>query len=148
MAFFGALVFAQDADLQIIQVLLAFAYAPALRALQQPQCPVFNLRDGISIKNPCLKKYLNEKKSTFNSSPESRLPSRPRETLSQLSNRRRQAWHNKVAKVAEAIVSDLVRQWPIPGLTKPQGNEFTTYFNVWATMPQIREYFASWYKNL
>jgi hypothetical protein len=102
----------------------------------------------MSVKNPCLKKCLNEKKSTFNSSPESRLPSRPRETSSQLSNRRRQAWHNKVAKVAEAIVSDLVQQWPIPGPTEPQGNEFTTYFNVWAAMPQIRECFTSWYKNL
>ncbi|ORY67517.1 uncharacterized protein BCR38DRAFT_407490 [Pseudomassariella vexata] len=148
ISFFSALVFAEEADLQVIQVLLAIACVPALRTLPQPQFATYKLSDGIYPQTSKLKQCIEYKEYDFTLCPEFRLEQLHRETTSRYLARRTQAWKSKVAKVSQIFVSQLTRQWQAQVPNEPSGEQFTTYFNVAAVMPEIHGCFESWHKNL
>ncbi|RYP54802.1 hypothetical protein DL769_010286 [Monosporascus sp. CRB-8-3] len=149
MTFFGALVFSRNADIQVVQTLLAFATVSALRALQQPSHPEFDLNAGYSCLKYALEACMDEKRQRdITSTPEWDLPRYTNEPYHSFRDRCQSAWESKVARIRSAVLSQLERQWPTSCPSKPYVDGFNLYFDAASVMVEVRRHFASWERNL
>ncbi|CAJ2503343.1 Uu.00g107370.m01.CDS01 [Anthostomella pinea] len=148
MAFFGLLVFAEDPNLELIQLLLASACVPDFQTLSQPQHALFRIRDGFDFQDHTIRDSVAEREDSFNRSPESRFPQYSREAPHDHKNRQRQAWQSKVRNSREIFVANLRHQFVAssgPSVPADPGIDF--YVQPAPAMPSIREWFKSWHRN-
>ncbi|RYP49659.1 hypothetical protein DL768_004701 [Monosporascus sp. mg162] len=148
MTFFGALVFSKNADVQVVQALLAFATVPILRALQQPNHPEFDLNAGHCYLESALEARMDKHQRDITNTPEWSLQQYTDEPYHQFTGRRQSAWESKVSRIQRNVFSQLERQWPTSCPSNPDVDNFDRYFDVASVMVEVRRHFASWERNL
>lgn len=148
MTFFAALVFAEDANIQVIQTLLAFTSVPALKVLQQPRYPRFILKDGYSFLRNTVESCMVRRLRDMTWTPEWSLSQHDGETYYYHRKRRRLAWEEKTSAIIRNALSGLERQWPTASPSTPNVNNFNgLYLDVTSAMGEIQQHCASWEKN-
>ncbi|RYP92762.1 hypothetical protein DL770_001151 [Monosporascus sp. CRB-9-2] len=148
MTFFGALVFSKNADVQVVQALLAFATVSTLRALQQPNHPEFDLNAGHSYLKDALEARMDEHQRDITSTPEWSLPQYTNEPYHKFRGRCQSAWESELSRIRSDVLSQLERQWPTSCPSNPNVDDFYRYFDVTSVMVEVRRHFASWERNL
>ncbi|RYP01100.1 hypothetical protein DL764_006299 [Monosporascus ibericus] len=148
MTFFGALVFSRNADVQVVQALLAFATVSTLRVLQQPNHPEFDLDAGHFYVKHALEARMDEHQWDITSTPEGSLSRYTNEPYHKFWGRCQSAWESKVSRIRSDVFSQLERQWPTSCPSNPNVDEFNRYFDVASVMVKVRGHFASWERNL
>ena len=147
MMFLAALTFCDDADPQIVQVLLGFATSSAMRQIQPPRHEGLSLSDGAVLDQTELKRIAEECKTGFHASAESRLPRHDGEQEHQFNTRRQHAYNKKLCDVIDDFVFDLQSQGLCEDPPTPTHPEYVQYLNVDALMGRVKSLFASWYRN-
>ncbi|KAK7755219.1 hypothetical protein SLS62_002724 [Diatrype stigma] len=149
MTFFGALVFAEDANVQIIQILLAFTTVPSIRRFDQPDYPEFILSEGHSLRRDTLRACMDLHLRDISCTPEWSLQKNMYESYRSFSQRRYSAWSSKTRDAISNVLSKLGQQWPIARPYTPSVDGFDKeYFNVTSAMKETRKYYKMWERNL
>ncbi|OCK75836.1 hypothetical protein K432DRAFT_429141 [Lepidopterella palustris CBS 459.81] len=125
LMFLAALTFCDDADPQIVQVLL----------------------DGAVLDQAELKRIAEECKTGFHVSAESRLPRQHGEQEHQFNTRRQHAYDKRLCDVIDDFVFDLQSQGLCEDPPTPTSPDYAQYLNVDALMGRVKSLFASWYRN-
>ncbi|KAK8131570.1 hypothetical protein PG984_008008 [Apiospora sp. TS-2023a] len=146
MTFFGALIFAPQADFAIIQLLLTLVCCPDFRRLLHPQHSAFRLSDGQQYNQTQILACMADKTRPFDQTPEWRMQQGPREKKRDFNKRRKDAWKAKLEVVKLAFESPLQAQFPLEPRA-PMSRETDMYINVQGAMSGIRELFQSWIRN-
>lgn len=147
MMFLAALTFCDDADPQIVQVLLGFATSSVMRRIQTPRHEGLSLSDGVALDQAKLKRIAEECKTGFHASAESRLPRHDGEQEHQFNARRRHAYDEEVCQIIDSFVFDLQSQGLCEDPPTPTSPEYAQYLNVDALMGRVKSLFTSWYRN-
>ncbi|RYP15918.1 hypothetical protein DL767_010263 [Monosporascus sp. MG133] len=137
-----------NADVQVVQALLAFATVSTLRTLQQPNHPEFDLDAGHSFLKYALEAHMDEHQRDITSTPEWSLPQYTNEPYHTFRGRCQSAWESKVSRIRRDVFSQLEKQWPTSCPSNPNVDDFNRYFNVASVMVEVRRHFASWERNL
>jgi hypothetical protein len=107
MTFSAALIFADGADNQIVQALLAFVTALVMRTAPSPQYHQPFLPDGIRPDQATLKNLAEKSKLGFSRSPEAQLSKHDEEQSYEFQNRTQRAYDKSVSKVIDNFVTQL-----------------------------------------
>ncbi|KAK7987451.1 hypothetical protein PG989_007766 [Apiospora arundinis] len=147
MAFFAALVYANEALFDVVQLLLAFVCSSSVRGLQHPEYHCFELHHGYVYQAKVIRQMIEDHKTDFNSTPESALPAHRCEKVHHLKDRRQRAWKSKVKPLVNRFEAFISKQ-PLTGEpVGPDGCEYSCYFRVPSIMQCIQQRFHSWRIN-
>ncbi|KAK7937469.1 uncharacterized protein PG986_014337 [Apiospora aurea] len=147
MAFFAALVYANEARFDVVQLLLAFVCASSVRGRQHPEYYQFELHHGRVYKTKVIRQMIESHKTGFYSTPESALPAYRREKFHDLKDRRQRAWQSKVDRLAHQFEEIISKQSLTGKPVGPDWGEYSCYFRVPSIMQCIQERFRSWKIN-
>jgi hypothetical protein len=139
--FLSALVHAEDANWDIVQVLLAFAnlYDVFQTRIAPPNEDQFNLEYKISSMRQRVDKIVEEHLHKFEKCPEANLRKEPHESESAASQRRYLMWKSQSSQMAQSFVSDLEDQWRQGwAVSTPTSENYRRYLDVDAIMAKAR----------
>jgi hypothetical protein len=139
--FLSALVYADKAHWDIIQVLAAFANRGDLfqTSITPPDEKCFDLEYKISSMRERVEKMVEEHLYPFNQCPEANLARESDESMSDLFHMRFRTWKSKSENMSESFVSNLEAQW-YQGWTvlTPTDPEYDRYIQVDSLMMKVR----------
>ncbi|CZR70243.1 uncharacterized protein PAC_20144 [Phialocephala subalpina] len=147
LMFLAALTFCNDADSQIVQVLIGFTTSSSIRRIQPPSHEGLHLSDGTVMDQTELKRIAEEYKTGYYYSAESQLPKHPGEEEHHFDVRKRHAYDEKVCDVVDEFVFDLLREGLCEDPPTPTSPEYSRYLKVDALMQRLKSLFTSWYRN-
>ncbi|KAK7942691.1 uncharacterized protein PG986_011804 [Apiospora aurea] len=147
MTFFGALLFAPQADFGFIQLLVKLVNCPDVRYHQHPHHAVFTLGDGRGYEGFQILQCLERHKRHFHGTPESSESRRYNESVHDFDRRRVRAWESKVDSLKGTFESAIREQYPSTRPVAPVSSEMGIYFNVNLVMSDVHGLFQSWIRN-
>ncbi|KAF8861162.1 hypothetical protein BDZ45DRAFT_671975 [Acephala macrosclerotiorum] len=146
MMFFAGLSFAEEADPQVIQILLAFATDPRVRAIPSPQFSL-SLSDGALPDEIKLRGVAEECALSFSSNTEAQLQQDFWESSSRFNSRREEAYNKSVSNAVNSFINELKKQWPCRSPRTPSSKPYGKYLSVQSLMRKVEPMFRSWYDN-
>ncbi|CAG8959752.1 hypothetical protein HYFRA_00001658 [Hymenoscyphus fraxineus] len=133
----------------LAHTLLAFATNATLRNIQPPSHDVFDLSRGHQPDERQLKGILAQCKVPFQDSPEMDMARLPNEHDEDFRDRREAAYQAAAKIQLRKCLRDLTGQWPIRDVLRPKSVLIQTYLPTLPQyMPEIKDMFQHWYKNL
>ncbi|KAL6168631.1 hypothetical protein ACJQWK_05012 [Exserohilum turcicum] len=142
------LAFAETADMDAIQALVAFSRLPEMLAIHPPAAPVFHLNQGTRYERGKIRDILQESAKSFDTSMEARLPKNDHETVENHEIRIESLFRDRKNGAIQRFIENLERQWPIPNPSTPSAADYNTYLDPTDAMIEIRDFFRKWYDNL
>ncbi|KAK4204643.1 hypothetical protein QBC40DRAFT_345375 [Triangularia verruculosa] len=140
--FLSSLAFATEADLDLVQALLAITTHRAMfgSLVEPPDAEAFHLAfDNASLRNR-VTEVVNEKCLPMKKCPAVPLSRRPHESESNFQARRYKQWETHSGAMAKALVSSLQSQWSKSWtITKPLGQSFEEWIDLDAVMPATND---------
>jgi hypothetical protein len=143
----ATLAFAEDADMEMLQILAMFCKCPDLLQARPPSISTFNLAEGKACDEKQLVKTVRRYVLPEEVCPEFTLVRRENELLKNYNSRRESAWkaaHN--AEVWKAVAA-LAYQWPCPNPTTPPFLDVSKHINGAPLMRAVQVRFQIWYNN-
>lgn len=148
MFFLATLAYSKYARPKLVQALLAFATVDELHVFPVPQFARFDIAIGYQPDKTRLTQLVASHFISFQESPESRLPRLPQEREKIARKRREAIFGAKKVKLVKEWVDHMVHQWPATHVVAPDNPENKTYIEAADAIPDIREVFQSWHRNM
>jgi hypothetical protein len=143
----ATLAFAEDADMEMLQILAMFCRCPELLQARPPSISIFNLAEGKACDEKQLVKTVRRYVLPEEVCPEFTLVRQENELMKNYNSRRQGAWkfaHN--AEVWKAVAA-LAYQWPCPNPMTPPFLDDSKHINGAALMRAVQVRFQIWYNN-
>lgn len=147
VAWISALAFAKDANMDVIQALVAFYKIPVLASINVPACKNFSLSETWVPSESRIRKIVEGKLRLFQESPDYKSRRRGNETEIQYFTRRRDTWINNRKTHVNTFVHEIHEQWPSAELSEPNIQNAHHYIHVGVAMTQLRSIFQTWFNN-
>jgi len=155
MLWIMTLVFAENSNESLVQVLLAFISLPTMANVQIPGSEIFHLHKGKDPLKKDLQSAAKDASIGFAASPEAQMPQRHGENAKDCNTRRKNEFNRKMKEATEDLVAVLNERWAQytgepPKL--PKDAPYARYFNheravaaahgVFVVCKQNEEFFA------
>ncbi|AEO68380.1 uncharacterized protein THITE_2145549 [Thermothielavioides terrestris NRRL 8126] len=143
--FLSALVYAEEADWDIVQALMAIANARDKfgTEITPPRAQRFELDTNISSLHSIVEGIIAQYRLGFSSCPEAGLPRLPDESMKAAKQRRYNTWQSQSTKMATEFSRALEWQWQREPrtwkVTMPTGRTYGSYLDVNAIMREVAE---------
>ncbi|KAH8744369.1 hypothetical protein F5883DRAFT_722279 [Diaporthe sp. PMI_573] len=147
MFFFAGMVFAQDCEWEVVQLLLAKALVRPINSVQIPNEPQFNLEYGWEPCRNRLATIVEEAGQPYEQSSESSSSRRPGESHDEADRRRLNEWHVARRRCIEGFVQDLQKQHPCKSVLVPHDMRYQRYIEIWTISDNVRQLFLETYRN-
>ena len=147
MFFFAGMVFAQDCEWEVVQLLLAKALVRPINSVQIPNEPQFNLDYGWEPCKNRLETIVENAGQPYEQSSESSSSRRPGETLDEADRRRLDEWRVARKGCIEDFVHDLQKQHPCKSVLVPHNFRYQRYIKIWAICDNVQQLFLETYRN-
>jgi len=147
MMWLSSAAFAETADMDVIQALVAFYRTPQMTSVAIPNIAKYDLSKGDSATSNLLHNCTSTHKRQFHGSPESMLPKNNTESNKQYLKRRMHEFEKNQRCAIDAFVSALLDQWPCEQPSKPTIQGAETYIHTSKAMQSAKTEFKSWFDN-
>jgi hypothetical protein len=139
--------YAQTADMDTIQALVAAYRLRELSAVQPPAALDYDLSKGDSFNKTAIRNTVLSNTKAFADSDEAKLPKQESETEQQHHDRMLSTFQEKQTSAIQEFVYHLDEQWPIQSPITPLSSACDTYINVSTAMTDVRDKFQHWFSN-
>jgi hypothetical protein len=143
----ATLAFADQADIELLQVLAMFCKAPHLLRCRAPSVISFDLTAGKTCTQALLRSVINRHTQPFEVCPEFTLERKVNEQLKPYNARRAGNWEVARRTAVEQLAHALTYQWPCSDPTTPMVAGVTSYVNVASAMKAVKLKFETWHNN-
>ncbi|KAB5525653.1 hypothetical protein GE09DRAFT_1257349 [Coniochaeta sp. 2T2.1] len=140
MMFLATLAYAQNADSEIIEVLVAMSNVPHLKQITIHVADKFDLRRGRHLVSQHLRTASQAHLKPFDKCPEYTSAPLPSETHNEMWDRRTRDYRRKTEGLIDRLVNDFVdRQRPCEVLQRPAISDIDTYIDINSVLSQVKE---------
>lgn len=146
MFLLGALTYSGKVDLRLIETLLAFGTNEEFKEIEPPNYPSYNLQHGYEPNIDTLSATIGTCVMDFGDSEESQLEGWVLETEQQTHQRRFQVFNVNKNFQEEAMVNELLFNWPCTELVIADEDRYPL-FNVPEALLAVKPWFESWSRN-
>jgi hypothetical protein len=147
MMWLSSAAFAETADMDVIQALVAFYRIPQMTSVAIPNIAMYDLSEGDSATWNVLHNCTSTHKRQFHGSPEFMLPKNDTESNEQYLKRRMHKFEQNQRCAIDAFVSALLDQWPCEQPSKPTTQGAETYIYTSTAIQSAKDEFKSWFDN-
>jgi len=145
--FLCTIAFADDADMEFLQILAMCFKSPHLAAVDAPSVESFTPKDGLISESQKLRDIILENSRAYHACPEYSWPRHPDERRNEYSERRHNEWQRSRNAVVTQMVDSLMSQWPCEVPVSPIVANASTYIDINRTMTEVSAIFQTWYNN-
>ncbi|XP_014555371.1 hypothetical protein COCVIDRAFT_27710 [Bipolaris victoriae FI3] len=139
--------FAKNADMDIIQALVAFSRLREMAAVRPPAASRFDLTWGDKYEATKIRSILVQNSRSFDTSAEATLPRKNHESFEEHERRMKAVFDSRKNNAIEGIAEDLQNQASVRTPNIESKLEYTRYLDLAEAMVRIRDCFKSWYDN-
>ncbi|PON24166.1 hypothetical protein TGAM01_v206854 [Trichoderma gamsii] len=143
----AAMGYSESCNLQVIQTLVACATMSSVGGTIVPKSQSYQLSDGHKVASAWLQHVARCNSKPFSDSPDSHMSPYHRESMSSLTNRRYQNFHQNLDTAVTDFSASLQSQWICENLQTPSSCNISTYIYLGRAMEVVRKRWISWLSN-
>ena len=143
----STMAYAESADMNVIQALIALYMDPEYARIDPPAAPAFKLASGDTWRSNEIQSIVQRQLFGFKFSAESRLPRQSYETERQHLSRIESLFENRQDTAIQSFMDALQKQWPIRRLSTPNTAAISDFLDIRAAMKDISATCEDWYDN-
>ncbi|RAQ98973.1 hypothetical protein DDE82_008722 [Stemphylium lycopersici] len=143
----STMAFAQNADMDALQTLVAIWRLPELSWIQPPTTPKFHLFRGDKFKSEEIEMIIRSSAKSFDDSAEMRLPKTHDESDTAHESRVESLFNDRQNNAIQRFTNDLKAQGYTINPRTPSAAEYETYLRPSTAMPKVQQHFEEWFNN-
>lgn len=148
MMWLSSAAFSENADMDLIQALVALYRFPLIRSVAIPNIKKYDLSKGDCATRSLMYNCISTHRRPFEGSAESMLPKNDAESNKKHLQRRKKTFEHAQDGMIDAFVFALLDQWPCEQPSKPTIQGAEAYIYTITALERARTEFKFWFDNL